>query len=66
MTRTIPPRGATLEELAAEANYAVQRLALYRRKTLLGRGDPRRLAELERTSSGAAERLTRAREQARG
>jgi hypothetical protein len=60
MTRTTPPRGASLEELRAEANHAAQRLALYRRKVLLGQGEPRRLAELERTSVGAAARLERA------
>jgi len=60
MTRTIPPRGASLEELRAEAKHAAQRLALYRRKILLGRGDVHQLAELERISTGAAARLKRA------
>jgi hypothetical protein len=60
MTRSIPPRGASLEELRAEAKHAAQRLALYRRKVLLGQGEPRRLAELERISTGAAARLKRA------
>jgi hypothetical protein len=60
MTRSKPSLGASLEELRAEAEYAGQRLALYRRKVLLGRGDPRRLAELERISTGAAARLKRA------
>jgi hypothetical protein len=60
MTRNTPPHGASLEELRAEAEYAAQRLALYRRKVLLGQGDARRLAELERTSTGAAARLERA------
>jgi hypothetical protein len=60
MTRTIPPRGASLEELQAEAKHAAQRLALYRRKVLLGRGDTRKLAELERIALGAAARLQRA------
>jgi hypothetical protein len=64
MTRTIPPHGASLEELGAEANHAAQRVALYRRKVLLGRGDPRQLAELERISTGTVERLKRARERA--
>jgi hypothetical protein len=62
MTRILRSRGASLEELRAEASHAAQRLALYRRQVLLGRGDPRRLAELERISVAAAERLTRARE----
>jgi hypothetical protein len=60
MTRSIPPREASLEELRAQAKYAAQRVALYRRKVLLGQGDTRRLAELERISAGAAERLKRA------
>jgi hypothetical protein len=60
MTRNLRSRGASLEELRAEASHAAQRLALYRRKVLLGRGDPRQLAELERVSAGAADRLTRA------
>ncbi len=60
MTRTISPRGASLEELRAEAKHAAQRLALYRRKILLGQGEARRLAELERISAGAAARLERA------
>ena len=60
MTRSTPSRGASLEELRAEAEYAAQRLALYRRKVLLGRGDTRRLDELERISTGAADRLKRA------
>jgi hypothetical protein len=60
MTRTTPSRGASLEELRAEANHAAQRVSLYRRKILLGRGDARQLAELERISTGAAARLKRA------
>jgi putative heme iron utilization protein len=60
MARSIPSRGAPLEELRAEAKHAAQRLALYRRKVLLGRGDARELAELERISTGAAARLKRA------
>jgi len=60
MTRSTPPRGASLEELRAEAEHAAQRLALYRRKVLLGQGETSRLAELERISTGAAGRLARA------
>ena len=60
MTRTTEPPGASLEELRAEATHAAQRVALYRRKVLLGRGDARRLAELERISLGAAARLASA------
>jgi hypothetical protein len=51
----------TLAELQALADHAAQRLALYRRKMYLGRGDARRLAELERIAAGAAGRLRRAR-----
>jgi len=50
----------SLEELRAEAAHAAERLALYRRKMLLGRGDPRVLASRERVSHGATERLRRA------
>jgi hypothetical protein len=60
VTRNIPPRGASHEVLRAEAKHAAQRLALYRRKVLLGQGDGHRLAELERISTGAAARLERA------
>jgi hypothetical protein len=51
----------SIAELAALAEHAAQRLALYRRRTYLGQGDPKRLAELERVAQGAAERLRRAR-----
>lgn len=53
-------RAPPLDELRAEARYASERLALYRRKVLLGHGDPRRLAELERIAEGALKRLRRA------
>lgn len=58
-------REPKLAELQALADHATQRLALYRRKILLGRGEPRRLAELERTAKGAADRLRRGRQPAR-
>ena len=51
----------SLAELRALADHAARRLALYRRKVLLGGGDLQRLAELERISRGAADRLRRAR-----
>ena len=54
-------REPSLRELEALADHARQRLALYRRRILLGRGDDRRYAELQRVSSGAQDRLTRAR-----
>jgi hypothetical protein len=53
-------REPSIEELRDEARYAQDRLALYRRKVLLGRGEARRLAELERVAAGAADRLRRA------
>ena len=50
----------SLEELRAEAAHASQRLALYRRKILLGRGDQRVLASRQRVADGATARLRRA------
>jgi hypothetical protein len=47
--------------LRAVAEHAALRVALYRRRTNLGRGEPRRLAELERIAKDAADRLRRAR-----
>jgi hypothetical protein len=55
----------SLVELRAASQHASLRLALYRRRTYLGRGDPQRLAELERVAQGASERLRRARAQDR-
>jgi hypothetical protein len=63
-----PDRGAagtpraSVAELAAHASYASQRAQLYRRRVYLGRGELTRLAELERISAGAADRLRRARD----
>ena len=54
-------REPSTSELDALARHAAQRAALYRRRTLLGRGEPRRLAEYERIAAGAADRLKRAR-----
>jgi hypothetical protein len=56
----------SLVELRADAQQTALRLALYRRRTYLGRGDPKRLAELERVANGAADRLRTARAQDRG
>ena len=53
-------REPSVAELAALAKHASARAALYRRRTYLGRGEPSRLAELERISQGAADRLSRA------
>ena len=50
----------SLDDLRAEAAHASQRLALYRRKILLGRGDQRVLASRQRASDGATARLRRA------
>jgi hypothetical protein len=53
-------REPSLEELRAEAAHASERLTLYRRKILLGRGDHRVLASRQRVSDGATDRLLRA------
>jgi hypothetical protein len=55
------PGGPSLEELEGEAARARGRLALYRRRIYLGRGEARRLAELERELRGCEERLRGAR-----
>jgi hypothetical protein len=55
----------SVTELAALAKQASARAALYRRRVFLGRGEPSRLAELERISKGAADRWSRARARAR-
>lgn len=47
----------TLADLTAEADYAAQRLALYRQRVYAGKGTEKRLAELERIADGAARRL---------
>jgi hypothetical protein len=47
------------ERLAAEAQHAAERVALYRQRLYAGNGNPRRLLELERIERDAAERLTR-------
>jgi hypothetical protein len=51
-------------ELAAEAGHAASRVALYEQKLYAGRGEARRLAELQREAAGAAERLALARARA--
>lgn len=55
------PEEPSFAELHALAAHARQRLALYRRRIYLGRGQATRLAELERISAGAQERAQRAR-----
>ncbi len=47
----------SIDELRAQADHSRQRAALYRRKILIGRGESRRLDELERVAAGAASRL---------
>jgi hypothetical protein len=59
-------REPSVTELAALAKHASARAALYRRRVLMGRGEPLRLAELERVSQGAADRWSRARTKAQG
>jgi hypothetical protein len=51
-------------ELTAEARHTADRVALYERKLYAGRGEARRLAELQREAAGAAERLALARARA--
>jgi len=51
----------SVAELQALADHATRRVMLYRRRTYVGRGDPGRLAELERIAKGATARLRRAR-----
>ena len=55
-------REPSLRELQAASEHAAMRLALYRRRVYLGRGDLKRLEEYERIAHGAAERLRRARQ----
>ena len=57
-------RAVALREFEAVARHAEQQLALYRRRIYLGRGEPSRLAELQRESDGANGRLRRARDAA--
>ena len=54
----------SVAELQALSEHAANRLALYRRRTYVGQGDPKRLAELQRAAQGAAERLRLARDTA--
>jgi multidrug resistance efflux pump len=58
------PREPVMAELEAEAEHTATRVALYQQKLYSGRGDTRRLAELQREAAGAAERLSRARTRA--
>ncbi len=65
MTGLEGSREPSLAELDALAAHARQRLALYRRRVLLGRGRDTKLAELQRISTGAEGRALRARRAAR-
>jgi hypothetical protein len=47
----------SIPELRALSQHADRRLALQRRLLYVGRGDPLRVAELERIAIGAADRL---------
>ena len=49
-----------LASLRAEADYTRNRVALYQQRVYAGKGDLRRLAELERAADGAEQRLMRA------
>ena len=53
-------REPSIAELRALLAHAGQRVALYRQRMYVGRGNPRRLAELERIAAGARGRLARA------
>ncbi len=59
--RSAAVREPSVAELAENARYTADRAARYRRKVYLGRGEPVRLAELERIADGAATRLGTAR-----
>jgi hypothetical protein len=58
------PREPSVLELTAEADHTARRVALYQQKLYAGRGETRRLAELQREAAGAAERLALARSRA--
>jgi hypothetical protein len=60
----VAPREPSIVELTAEAGHTASRVALYEQKVYAGRGDARRLAELQREAAGAAERLALARARA--
>ena len=57
-------REPSLAELIADATHTSDRVALYQQKLYSGRGEPRRLAELQREAAGAADRLALARSRA--
>ena len=59
------PEEHSVAELDALAAHARKRLALYRRRIYLGRGQATKLAEMERISTGARERAQRARREGR-
>jgi hypothetical protein len=54
-------REPSLAKLRAVAEHDALHVALYRRRTHLGRGEPQRLPELEPIAKGGADRLHRAR-----
>jgi hypothetical protein len=54
----------TIAQLKAEADYTRSRVDLYTQKIYAGRGEQRRLAELQRVAEGAEQRLRRAQDRA--
>jgi hypothetical protein len=50
-----------VRDLTAEAEHAARRVSLYQQRLYAGKGDAKRLAELEREAEGAARRLRSAR-----
>jgi hypothetical protein len=64
VTAPLRTPGPSIEDLEAEAVHARGRLALYKRRVYLGRGDCRRLAELQRELAGSEARLRGARQTA--
>ena len=58
----MPGADPTIRDLQAAAKHAADRLALYRRRVYVGRGNLPRLAELIRVAEGAAARLAAAKD----
>ena len=60
----MPGADAAIRDLQVVAKHAADRLALYRRRVYVGRGNLARLAELIRIAEGAAARLATAKDAA--
>jgi hypothetical protein len=58
----MPGTDPTIRDLHAVAKHAADRLALYRRRVYVGRGNLPRLAELTRIADGAVARLATAKD----